>query len=140
MSGDDQNTCALFKLCCQVLEDEHYTFDRLREITGLRTRRLRALLSFPGQLAAAAEPPSPSRVRPRRGLLYIWAAGSARWMCHLAPIDGPPDKRRSLCGNLPRKSRVSTSEVSVEGRSVCLMCRRSAERHWKDQGGRWVPK
>lgn len=41
-----KNTAALINLCRQVLGDEHYTFDRLREITKLTTRRLRALVNF----------------------------------------------------------------------------------------------
>ena len=46
MSHDVSNTVALINLCHQVIDEEHYTFDRLLEITDLNTSRLRKLLNF----------------------------------------------------------------------------------------------
>ncbi len=85
--------------------------------------------------------PGARRLKPRRGLWHLWAEGSSHWLCHLTPIDGPSGRPpRSLCGNLPRVSKLYARLFLPAGRRVCLSCLRRAKKHWKKKGSRWVPK
>ena len=80
-------------------------------------------------------------VKPRRGLRFMWSSGSAHWLCHLTPIDAPAGRLpHSLCGNLPRATKIHTAWRRPAKRRVCLSCKRRARGYWKPKGKGWVPK
>jgi len=80
-------------------------------------------------------------VKPRRGLRFMWSSGSAHWLCHLTPIDAPAGRLpHSLCGNLPRATKIHTAWRRPAKRRVCLSCKRRARGYWKPKGKVWVPK
>ncbi len=90
----------------------------------------------------AWEPGKGARSMFGRGLRYMWAAGSAPWLCHLTPIDKPEGRLpRSLCGNLPRSTKIHTALRLPAKRAVCGSCERRAAKHWRETvTGTWVPK